>query len=620
LRRTRLLALASALLGALLVVALGAIALLVTLDLRPIIERYASRALERDVTLAEFRVAWRDPLSIALKGLRLANAGWGSAPTMLSIEELAARIDPWSLLRGAPRFESLAVEKPTILLERGSGDARNWRLGGGARTRGPALVPKTRAEFPTLLDLALRGGVLIYRAPGSPDLRLDFDALTIRAAGDDQPVTLSVEGTLNGVPVRLDGETQSFAVLRNAAIPFAATLALATASARLDFKGTMTEPLDFEGVQGALAIDAGQLGDILRVFDPGAQSELPFSAAGAFAKTRDHWQLSETKGRLAGNTFDGALGLDEGGRGEPDHAMLALDFALLDLKRLVEGAGRPHAGKPRDLGTLSLVPDANPAVTVDARIATKRLAYESVLLADVKAKGGIGRGTIALDEVSFALAGGRVIASGEMQGGPAGSRTTASAALTAIDIGQFARSIDAQTDGIAGQLDGRLAFETTAVTLLDAFNAGQGQAVLAMRRGRIARALLERASVDLRTLFRKRAGSVDLICLLGVVELRGTLAMLLPLRLRTADSAVVSGGSVDLAARRLDLTLKAEGGAGGILALDLPLRISGDFAKPKIEPALGASTGWLDPPAADAPLRRLPPELHRFAETNACRG
>ena len=35
---------------------------------------------------------------------------------------------------------------------------------------------------------------------------------------------------------------------------------------------------------------------------------------------------------------------------------------------------------------------------------------------------------------------------------------------------------------------------------------------------------------------------------------------------------------------------------------------------------VGASTGWLGPPAADAPLRRLPPELRRFAETNACRG
>jgi hypothetical protein len=74
-----------ALFGVVIVLAAVAAMLLATLDWRARLESYASRALDRRLAVAGLRVGWGNPLAIELTGLRLANAGWGSAPDMLSV-------------------------------------------------------------------------------------------------------------------------------------------------------------------------------------------------------------------------------------------------------------------------------------------------------------------------------------------------------------------------------------------------------------------------------------------------------------------------------------------------------------------------------------------------------
>jgi AsmA family protein len=99
------------------------------------------------------------------------------------------------------------------------------------------------------------------------------------------------------------------------------------------------------------------------------------------------------------------------------------------------------------------------------------------------------------------------------------------------------------------------------------------------------------------------------------MDLRNGVATVAPLRLRTPDTTLVGGGQVDLAAQRLDLTLKAEGASSSIFALQVPLRITGSLDRPSILPAIGSSA-----PRLDAPLpRNLTPALAQLAERNPCR-
>jgi uncharacterized protein involved in outer membrane biogenesis len=607
LTRNRILALILALLGALIVLGIGAAVLLVTVDWRPYIERVASRSLGRPLSIASLRFAWRNPLAVELTDLRLANAPWGSQPDMLRVERLVATIDLRSLLHGVLRYETLLLENPVLLLERDPGGVGNWHFTGNAAAPGLAIVPKNRTQFPTLIDFALRRGKLTYRATRS-DLRLDFHDLAVRSAGDNQKVAVTLDGAYNGFPTRLTATTDSYIELRNASIPFGADFSIASASSTIGFTGTMTEPLDFEGVRGRIQIDAKKLGDFLRILGAEMRADFPFAVAGPFERTGDHWQISAAKGRLARNSFGGTLALDEGGRGAADTIAANFDFAQLDLAPLIAGAGKSDA--------ISLRLETDPAANVDARIAARQLTYETRRLADFAIAARTKAGELSVSALSFALAGGKVEASGSAHAVAGGSRVAVSAALSGADADRLAQTIDAEPGQIAGRLDGGLLLDMTGATLTDALKSSRGQAVLSMTDGRVVRDLVERASTDLRTLFRKDERWMPVTCLLGIADLQDGVATISPLRLRTPDTTLVGFGRANLITKRVDLIVRPESGTTSLLALKLPLHITGSFDKLSVAPSLKSSDS--EPPVGD-PGHLLKPELQLLAERNPCR-
>jgi uncharacterized protein involved in outer membrane biogenesis len=595
------------LLAAVIVVTAAAAVLLATLDWRARLEAYATRVLDRRVAISGLRIGWRNPLELELRGVRLANTGWGSRPDMLSIEALSAAIDLPALLRGVLRFETLRLDRPILLLERDAGGVGNWRFGSVAPRAGRlAVVPKTRSQFPTLIAFALHDGQVAYRARAS-DLRVDFHDLAIRSAGDDQQVSLTLDGAYNGTPTRLTATTDSYTALRDAAVPFGADFTIANAAGTIGFSGTMAEPLDFDGVRGKLDIDARNLAELLRTVGAELHADFPFAVAGTFERTGAQWRIDEARGRAAANPFGGTLSLAEGSRGAADALAARLDFAALDLAPLI-GSGR--AGRP-----ISLELERNPAVTVDARIAARRLTYEARRLADVAIALRTRQGEIAVSELSFAFAGGKVTASGTARAAGSGSRIGVNAALTGADAGAVARTLDAEPDQIAGMVEGRITLEMTGATLSDALKTSSGDAVLAMTGGRVSRDLVERASTDLRTLFRAGEGWMPVSCLLGIAALRNGVAAIAPLRLRTPETTLIGFGNVNLATEGVDMVVKTESGATSFLALEVPLRISGDFGSLHVSPSFAAP----DPPPAASDPGHLPTELQRLAERSPCR-
>ena len=82
------------LLIAVVTIGVGAIVLLVTADLRPLIERYARTSLHRRLAIGALRIGWGNPLTVELRDLDLANAPWGSAPDIVHIESISAEVGP----------------------------------------------------------------------------------------------------------------------------------------------------------------------------------------------------------------------------------------------------------------------------------------------------------------------------------------------------------------------------------------------------------------------------------------------------------------------------------------------------------------------------------------------
>jgi uncharacterized protein involved in outer membrane biogenesis len=611
LSRKRVLLLVAGLLGAVVLAGLGGVAVLATIDLRPLIQSFAFRALDRQLTIGTLRIGWGNPLSVELTDVHLANASWGSEPEMFRSDSVAAEIDLRAILRGVWRYDKLRLGKSQLLLERGAGNVANWRFpksGSSWLGRPVTIIPKDRTQFPTLLDFALHDGTLVLRVPGSRDIRLDFHDATIRAPGEDQAVSLSVDGAYNGLPVRLAGETASFSVMRDGAAPFGSHWTLSAAAGTLGFQGTMTEPLDFDGVDGKVQIDSPKLGELLKIVGSDLRWDVPLHLAATAARRDTHWQLAESEGTIAKSRFGGTLVLNEAGRHQPDAVTLDLAFAKLDLKAL-------FPGEPASAG-MSLQLDENPGVTIDARIAAQHLTFGTMEVADFAIHGTSAPGAISVGALSFAVAGGRVEGSGSAHAVKAGTSIAANIGLSGGDAGEIARLAGAAAGQIAGKVDARATVEMTAQTLTEVLARSSGYAAVAMRDGQIARDFIEKASTDLRVLFRTGEGWVAASCLLGVVNLRDGIATIAQLRLRTPDTTLVGSGMADLKTDRLDMTIHADSAGSSVFALNVPLHVAGKFVALSVLPTIG-------PPAAaprDTPAgTRLPPDLEALVASNPCR-
>jgi AsmA family protein len=582
-------------------------------DLKPFVEREATEALGRQVTLASFQVRWGDPLGIEFTDLAIANAPWGSKPEMVRIGRFSALLDVRPLLDGVLRYQRLRIADATIVLERDPDGIGNWTFDG--RADGFGIVPKNRTQFPTLIDFIGERGLITYRTRSGNVLAIKLDRVAIFSPGEETPARLLAKGAYNDVAARLDATTESFAALRDSSMPFGARFTLAGKDTDIAFNGTLREPLDFEGARGELSIDGRTLDDILGAIGVDRTADLPLSIAGVLARDGNRWALAAAKGQSQHSDFSGDFAVNEGGPGEPDDIALDLDFGTLD----VDGAAAAFGGGKRatELAAIPLHPQGLAAVNATAELTALNARIAGRKLHSVALRGRLAGGDVTLKELSLGLAGGTLRLDGTLQGDGEHGRLALKALLSKADIGRIARELGATGTELRGRLDGAAAASMTGPTFGAALKRSEGAAVLLLRDGAIARDLIEQLSSDLRSLFRERQGSVPVSCLLGVATVKNGIGVLSPLRLKSREAIATGAGKIDLVADRLDLTIRTERDSTNFFALDIPVRVSGPLDRLSAKPLAAGDEADMGQPAAIAD--KLPPDLHRLAGSSACR-
>jgi AsmA family protein len=267
-----------------------------------------------------------------------------------------------------------------------------------------------------------------------------------------------------------------------------------------------------------------------------------------------------------------------------------------------------------DWSALSLHLEDRRGTNIAWRIVSTLLKYRKMRIADAGFQGRLASGAISLEQLKFALAGGTLDASGSANNVAGVGHVAVRAALSGFDAGQLSRLAGAEAAQIAGRLDGGAALDMTGDTVKSALKASRGHVVLAVTQAHVARDLIEKASTDLRSLFRRREGVVKVTCLLGVVDLRNGIGTIWPLRLRTPDGTLDGHGHVDFLRQRLDLTIQSVSASTSFFAMDVPVSVSGDFRNLHVRPVIGpsaASTG-------NDPLHDVPQEMRPLAERNLC--
>ena len=522
-------------------------------------------------------------------------------------------MDLLSLLRGPVVVRRLSVDGLQVLLERAPGRRPNWRFGPAAPAERPE-APADRAWLPTLLETSVSRSELVFRTTGGKLLRSRIEAGRLTAAGAEAPLRLEAAASYNGMALTLEATLGSIAALRQAGHPFPTDLHFKAGETRLDFSGGMTAPLDVDGATGRLTLRAPDPAAILAIAGTRAEWDASLELAGPFERRGDRWEWRDATGLLDGIPLTAALlRLVEGGGGRPDAITADLGLERADLNKVL-GAQRPGRGGDADI-PLQLDPAPDPEIS--AKLAFGTLAYARLRATDVRLAVALQPGRIALDELALTTSGARVSAAGMALDHAGGARIGAEVTMEDADLDALRRDLGLRDLPLSGRLTGEVSVATEGRSLNAAAREARVSAVVAMRQGRIAREVVEMASLDLRLLFRDARGTTPVSCLLGVLDMRGGVGTLAPLRIRAATGTIGGLGSFDLNRRQVDLVIGSLRETTDTFALDIPVRVSGSFASPSIRPAQWSAAGRRTLAERDE-VAPLPPRLRAFAEANPC--
>ena len=600
-------------------------------DLARLAANRATAALGRTVLVSGLHVTPGWWIHIDLAGLQLANPPGASRATMLQLSRLIGDVQVLPLLRGAVIVRGLRIDGLSVVLERlAPGQAANWVFGGTSTASGtpaPATPPRpdgtghrppapVRSWFPTLLDAGLTNGEVTYRTAGGAAFRTRLDSLRILAPAADQPVQLDFAGAYNNVPVGLTGVLQPYARLRDTAAPYGMRLHIVSADTTLDFNGTMTDPLGFDGVQGTLALKAPTSGPILAIAGIASQLGLSLDLTGSFDHAGDLWRLIGGTGALQGNPItDASLRLNEGSKTQPDDVAVNLAFDRLDLNGLLGRGGGSRVSTSND-ADLSLDIDRTPDTLLSLGLAARQVSYGRLRFSDARLSASQTPGRITVKTLSVGYLGGRLQATGQIQAADnASGQVKADVSLAGADVQQLRQALGFGAVPLSGPIDAQILVTADGTTLNAAARQARVSAAVSMTSGGIARQVVRMASTDIRLLFSKPSGTSAITCMLGVLDMRAGIGTVLPLRLRTQDGTIDGNAQFDLARSTFDLIFASQ--TASAFALDIPVRVFGSFARPTIRPARWSKTGRAMLAATDT-LARLPPGVQQFAQRSPC--
>jgi AsmA family protein len=569
-------------------------------------------SLDRKVAIASLHVTPGRWLHVELRDFRLDNLPGGSQPDMMTLPSASADIDVLSLLHGPVVLRTLRVSGLRLLLEHTANGAKNWKFGAAGQTAPPR--GNGRADVPSLLDAELTGDV-VFRTSSGTVLDTNLDQAQIHTEAADKPVRLVASGSYNRNPVKLQADLASLDVLRDAATPYSADVHVSSGDTTLHFQGTLTDPLNVDGAKGRLELDAPTAATLLAIAGQSGDFDASLRLAGPCEHDGLLWHLGQASGALNKDTITAAdLKLVEGLNGKPDDVTVDLAFIRIDVDALLGGKKKgPAAGADVPLSV-----DRAPDTLIAAKLSARELAYAGLDFTDVTFGGSVKPGLMTVDVLSVGYLGAPFRATGKIEAGPRGTGVvTADVDMNHMDVQALRKLLGFGNVPVLGQMDGSVSVEAAGATLNQAARGARMSAVLAMNSGSISRRIIELAATDARGIFRSKDEMTPISCLIAVLDIRAGIGTMSPIRIRSAGGTITGRGSFDIYRHQIDITVASEARTTSLLALDVPVRISGSFESPAIRPARLSAAGRAQLLAGDD-VSRLLPSLRPFARRSPC--
>jgi uncharacterized protein involved in outer membrane biogenesis len=600
-------------------VALGLVLLLMWFDwnmLRGPIERRVSQATGR-----EFHIEGDLDVDLSLKPrvtvgrMVLGNVPGAKDPQMASVDRLQFRLHLLKLLGGDVVLSQVKVDRPDILLETDRSGRGNW------------IFPKGEAEWPTILQLEVSRGALVYRNP-SNDTDMHFVVASGEADADARlaPLVIDGKGRYAGNAMQVDGRIESPLALRDPGKPYHIDLRARAGSTRATAEGDLIQPLQMQGFDLRFGLAGPNMALLYPLLGLALPDTPPYSLSGRLGREGKTWHYNDFTGKIGDSDMAGDASVDVS---KPIPFLRAdLVSRRLDFDDLAGFVGAPpqttrgETASPeqqRDAARLRASAKILPSrdfdlvklrrMDADVKLKAHRVNAPSLPIESMSGHLFLEGGVVRLDPLDFDVAGGSISSV---------IRLDASKPVIASSMKVRARGLQLPklfpraelTEGSTGRIAGTLDLAGNGNSVARMLATSDGEVGLIMGSGRISNLMLEFAGIDIAEALKFLLTGdrmVPIRCAFADFEVKQGVMNSRRLAFDTTDTVIYGEGNVSLASETLDLTLKPQPKDRSILSLRAPLRVDGSFKDPEFHPDLARMTlrgvaaavlGAFAPPAA----------------------
>jgi len=283
--------------------------------------------------------------TVAIEGVRLQNAPWGSRPDMIMAKRIEVQIALLPLLSGNVEVRGLTLIEPDVLLEVDAKGAKNWEFHPPGAEAKPAPAQADTQSLPPIAirRASIEKATLAYRdAKEKQTKRIELVQLALSGSGGK--LELKTSGKLNDAPFEVKAEMDHGGRLGTRGAVGKGAMQLSSPGLKLTSEGQF--PVSAGGLEGLDVRFTAEVTDWIALGKLAA-SEFPklpaLKAEGTARAKNETLAIDELKASIGKSSATGSLriGLDP----ERRDLQARLDAPFVDLAELL-GPDQPEKPSP----------------------------------------------------------------------------------------------------------------------------------------------------------------------------------------------------------------------------------------------------------------------------------
>ncbi len=568
----------------------------------PIVDRQASAALGRRVTIAHLHVHLGRNTTVAADDVVVAN------PDGFPAEKPLAQIGRLTIVASVMDYiNHRTIVLPSIVVDHPDINAVGLPNGSNNYAIKPASSSDTSkaSSPPQIGDLTINEGTARVV---DPKLKANFTAaINTRAAESDRPASIDVDakGTYANQPVNARFVGGALLSLRDTAHPYPIDLHVANGPTKVSLVGTVQNPLNFAGARLKLQLSGPDMALLFPLTGIPIPQTPPFSIAGNVDYAKPKIRFYDFTGRVGSTDLNGEIDEDPGIGGKPDVTM-DLFSRRVDLTDLGGFIGTP-AGKQSTPGQTTVQKkelaqaSAKKTLFPDTKINLPKLRAANIHL---KYRGehienkytpfdklvvalDVVDGRITLHPLNFVIGKGEIASNIDLD--PAQSdviKAKADFKFRNIDLTRALQATHTfQGKGIIG---GEAEINTNGNSLASMMAQGNGELkLILLSGGNLSALLVDIAGLEFGNALLSALGVPDraqIECFVADFPMKNGIVDTKAMLLDTNEARLLGQGTIDLRSQTLDYALTTRSKHFSIGSLPGPINITGPLGSPSIRP------------------------------------